>query len=334
MFRAILNLSAQMTQFRHIHLDNETIGWRDYESLGMIILLLVVTVFLIESLSGYFRKKLVQKKVESMTTSVIKQYEHGPDVKFKRLMTLLLVTVILIWSMTDLSIALDARGMVIASNIVTGLFNPDVAFLFNLTNQGVGYLLVETLTIAFLGTILGAILAVPLAFLAATNVVPKPVSALMRILLIFIRTIPALVYGLMFIRVTGPGPFAGVLTIGITSIGMLQKLYVDAIEDLDTKVLESMTSMGCTLFQRIRFGILPQLFSLFLSVVIYRFDMNMREASVLGLVGAGGIGAPLIFAMQGYRWQEVGSLLIGLVVFVLLIEVLSNQLRKRLVNGQ
>ena len=91
--------------------------------------------------------------------------------------------------------------------------------------------------------------------------------------------------------------------------------------------------MGCTVFQRIRFGILPQLFALFLSVVIYRFDMNMREASVLGLVGAGGIGAPLIFAMQGYKWSQVGSLLIGLVVLVLIIEVLSNQLRQRLVRG-
>ena len=97
--------------------------------------------------------------------------------------------------------------------------------------------------------------------------------------------------------------------------------------------LESMTSMGCPVFQRIRFGILPQLFALFLSVVIYRFDMNMREASVLGLVGAGGIGAPLIFAMQGYKWSQVGSLLIGLVVLVLIIEVLSNQLRQRLVRG-
>lgn len=268
-----------------------------------------------------------------MTTEVLQKYHQMPDLKYKRLTYFLLFTIILIWSMSDLSLALDTRGMVIASNIVRGLFNPDLTFLFSLTNQGVGYLLLETLAIAFLGTILGAILAVPLAFLAATNIVPKPVGAVMRIFLIFIRTIPALVYGLMFIRVTGPGPFAGVLTIGITSIGMLQKLYVDAIEDLDTNILESMTSMGCTVFQRIRFGIVPQLFALFLSVVIYRFDMNMREASVLGLVGAGGIGAPLIFAMQGYKWSQVGSLLIGLVVLVLIIEVLSNQLRQQLVRG-
>jgi len=268
-----------------------------------------------------------------MTTEVLQHYHQMPNHKLKRVTYLLLFMIVLIWSMTDLSLTLDTRGMVIASNIVSGLVNPDLTFLFSLTNQGVGYLLLETLAIAFLGTIVGAIIAVPLAFLAATNLVPKPVGAVMRILLIFIRTIPALVYGLMFIRVTGPGPFAGVLTIGITSIGMLQKLYVDAIEDLDTNVLESMTSMGCTVFQRIRFGILPQLFALFLSVVIYRFDMNMREASVLGLVGAGGIGAPLIFAMQGYKWSQVGSLLIGLVVLVLIIEVLSNQLRRRLVRG-
>jgi phosphonate transport system permease protein len=137
----------------------------------------------------------------------------------------------------------------------------------------------------------------------------------------------------MFIRVSGPGPYAGVLTIGITSVGMLAKLYVDAIEELDTKVLESMTSIGCTTFEKVRYGILPQLFSIFLSVTIYRFDMNMREASILGLVGAGGIGAPLIFAMNSYKWSQVGSLLIGLIVLILLIEWISNKLRAKLVRG-
>lgn len=121
---------------------------------------------------------------------------------------------------------------------------------------------------------------------------------MIRLLLIFIRTIPALVYGLMFIRVTGPGPFAGVLTIGLTSIGMLSKLYMDAIEELDVKVLESMTAFGCTTFDKIRYGIIPQLLSIFMSVMIYRFDMNMRDASVLGLVGAGSIGDPLIFCNE------------------------------------
>lgn len=266
-------------------------------------------------------------------TTIEKQLLQAPRNHRYVLTVVAIVLILLAWSVTELSFKLDSNGMKIASNIIGGLFNPDLEFLFDLSNKGVLYLLWETLAIALLGTLVGAVLAVPLAFLSASNIVPKPVAWIIRLVLIFIRTIPALVYGLMFIRVTGPGPFAGVLTIGITSIGMLSKLYVDAIEELDVKVLESMTSIGCTTFEKIRYGIIPQLASIFLSVMIYRFDMNMREASILGLVGAGGIGAPLIFAMQGYKWEQVGSILIGLVVLILIIEFISNKLRAKLVNG-
>ncbi|GKV57747.1 hypothetical protein NCCP2222_36940 [Sporosarcina sp. NCCP-2222] len=94
-----------------------------------------------------------------------------------------------------------------------------------------------------------------------------------------------------------------------------------------------MTSIGCTTFEKIRFGIIPQLVSIFLSITIYRFDMNLREASILGLVGAGGIGAPLIFAMNSYRWNEVGSILIGLILLILMVELISNRWRQQLVKG-
>lgn len=245
-----------------------------------------------------------------------------------------IIGMMFVWSLTAFNIAdLDQRGLGIARNILYGLTHPDTALLFNVTEQSVLYLIIETIAIAFLGTIVGAVLAVPLAFLSASNIVPRPVSWLTRLLLITIRTVPALVYGLMFIRVAGPGAFAGVLTIGLTSIGMLAKLYTDAIEELDTRVLESMTSIGCTLFEKIRFGILPQLLSIFLSIIVYRFDMNMREASILGLVGAGGIGAPLIFAMRGYKWDQAGAILIGLVILILIIEYGSTRLRARLVRG-
>ncbi|WP_042199465.1 phosphonate ABC transporter, permease protein PhnE [Paenibacillus camerounensis] len=245
-----------------------------------------------------------------------------------------IVGALFIWSLTAVNFnQIEQNSLKIAKNIIYGLTHPDTELLFNVSKQSVLYLLLETVAIAFLGTVVGAVLAVPLAFLAASNIVPKPVSWLTRLVLIVIRTVPALVYGLMLIRVTGPGAFAGVLTVGITSIGMLAKLYVDAIEELDKRVLESMTSVGCSTFEKIRFGIVPQLLSTFLSVMIYRFDMNMREASILGLVSAGGIGAPLIFAMRSYKWDQVGSILIGLVVFILIIEFFSNKIRARLVKG-
>ena len=122
----------------------------------------------------------------------------------------------------------------------------------------------------------------------------------------------------MFIRVTGPGAFAGVLTLSVTSIGMVSKLFIETIEDLDKKILESLDAAGCNTFQKIRYGILPQLFTNFVSTVIYRFEINIKDASTLGLVGAGGIGAPLIFAMNSLSWDEVGAILCGLVVLVLI----------------
>jgi phosphonate transport system permease protein len=267
-------------------------------------------------------------------TTVEKQLLAAPRNYRYILMVTVIVLILFGWSLSAVNVqGMNQGGMKIAGNILRGIFHPDLDLLLAVSKQSVLYLLVQTAAIAFLGTLVGAVLSVPLAFLAASNVVPKPVSWLTRLLLIFIRTIPALVYGLMFIRVTGPGPFAGVLTIGLTSIGMLAKLYVDAIEELDTRVLESMTSIGCTTFEKIRYGIIPQLMSVFLSVTIYRFDMNMREASILGLVGAGGIGAPLTFAMNGYKWNQVGSILIGLVVLILIIELMSNRIRAKLVRG-
>lgn len=265
-------------------------------------------------------------------TPVEKQLHSAPRHRLYFITVAVIVLVLIGWSITAVNFKdTNLSGMKIAVNILKGIFTPDFS-LFNLTKQSVPFLLLQTLAIAFLGTIIGAILSIPLAFLSASNIVPKPVSWLTRLLLIIIRTIPALVYGLMFIRVA-QGPFAGVLTIGITSIGMLAKLYVDAIEELDTRVLESMTSIGCSTFEKIRYGIFPQLLSIFMSVSIYRFDMNMREASILGLVGAGGIGSPLLFAMRGYKWHQVGSILIGLVVLILVIELISNRLRGKLVKG-
>lgn len=111
------------------------------------------------------------------------------------------------------------------------------------------------------------------------------------------------------------------------------KMFIESIEDLDTKILESLDAAGCTMFQKIRYGILSQLFPDFMSTLIYRFDMNLRDATVLGLVGAGGIGAPLIFAMSAYKWNQVGAILAGLIVLILIVEVISTKIRVKLTRG-
>lgn len=228
---------------------------------------------------------------------------------------------------------LQANGIKIAQNIFAGIFTPDLELLFNFTKNGVPYILLETLAIAFLGTMIGAILALPIAFISASNMVPKAISTFGVLFIAAVRTMPAFVYGIMFIRVTGPGPFAGVLTLAVTSIGMIAKLYIEAIEDIDRGIIESLDASGCNAWQKIRYGVIPQLMSNFLSTVIYRYEINIKNAAILGLVGAGGIGAPLIFAMSAYRWREVGAILVGLIVVVLIVEMISTYLRKKLAHG-
>ncbi len=264
-----------------------------------------------------------------------KMYEKEPKTWYAKILVALVVAVLLAWSMSavDMSNANNSNGFQVAASIIGGILHPDTELLFNLTTGGVAYLLLETMCIAFLGTIVGAVLSVPLSFLAATNLVPKPIALVVRGFIMAIRTIPAFIYGLMFIRVTGPGPFAGLLTMSMCSIGMISKMFIESIEDLDIKILESLDAAGCNMFQKIRYGILSQLFPDFMSTLIYRFDMNLRDATVLGLVGAGGIGAPLIFAMNSYKWNQVGAILTGLIILILIIEVISGKIRVKLARG-
>ncbi|MBP2025372.1 phosphonate ABC transporter, permease protein PhnE [Peptoniphilus stercorisuis] len=270
-----------------------------------------------------------------MSEKVKKKLNEEPNSRAYIIVSSLIILAMLIWSLS----AVQGRdttgtgGLTIAKNIIRGIFNPDTALLLNFTKQGVIYMLLETICIAFLGTIIGAIISIPLSFLASSNIVPVPVSLATRFLIMMIRTIPSLIYGLMFIKVTGPGPFAGLLTMSFTSIGMLTKLFSDTIADLNKSILESLAALGCNTFEKIRYGVIPQLKPNFLSTTIYRFDMNLRDATTLGLVGAGGIGSPLIFAMNSYRWNQVGAILLGLIILVLLIEFFSTKIRTKLVRG-
>ena len=269
-----------------------------------------------------------------MNERIQKAYDERPRNLIYELTIAAIVIGLMVWSATAVETSgTTQNGAVIALNILSGIFHPDTDLLFNLTTQGVPYLLLETICIAFLGTVVGAVISIPLAFISASNLTPAPVAFAGRIIIMAIRTVPAFVYGLMFIRVTGPGAFAGLLTMSLCSVGMVSKMYIEAIEDLDVRVLESLDAAGCNTWQKIRYGILPQLMPNFASTAIYRFDINLRDATVLGLVGAGGIGAPLIFAMNAYRWNEAGSILAGLIVLVLIVEWISTRIRVKLARG-
>lgn len=269
-----------------------------------------------------------------MKAEVRNQLEKAPKLWIVKLAIILFVLLATTWSGASLNYnGITKSGLIIAKSIFLGILSPDTNLLFNFGSNGVLYLLVETIAIAILGTIIGSIISVPFAFMCSSNIVPKWVSTLGTIIVAGIRTFPEFVYGLMLVKVTGPGAFAGVLTIGIVSIGMVTKLYIEAIEDLDKNIIESLDASGCTLLQKVRYGIIPQLSTNFVSTSIYRFEMNLKDATVLGLVGAGGIGAPLIFAMNAYKWKQVGAILIGLIVLVIIVEYGSTRIRSKLARG-
>jgi len=139
-----------------------------------------------------------------------------------------------------------------------------------------------------------------------------------------------LVYAIIFVKMVGPGPFAGVLAIGVHQIGMLGKLYTEEMESMDEEPVESMTAVGANFWQTMFFARLPQLIPTYLSLALNHFEIAVRSAATLGLVGAGGIGAPMIFAIQSRAWDKVGIILFGIIITVFIIDAITGYLRKKL----
>ena len=269
-----------------------------------------------------------------MTQKFTEVLKNEPNFRLIQSCLTLIVVILLIWSSSVVDFSnYSQNGWQVALNIIKGIFTPSLDMLADFSTKGIWFLLFETSCIAIIGTLIGGILSLPLAFFAAPNIVPRWLAFIVNFLIMMIRTIPAIVYGLMFIRVTGPGPFAGVLTMTFTSIGMLTKLFSESIMNIDRSVIEAFTAMGANTWEKIRFGIAPQLSASFLSTLIYRFDMNIRDATTLGLVGAGGIGAPLMFAINSYRWNQVGAILLSLILLVILVEYASTRIRSYLAYG-
>lgn len=294
---------------------NEKISWREYDKVGAILLALFLAVCLIEALSAYLTALVKGEK---------RIGKAGRGLILSALAALLLVSFITAGT-PDFSRA----SLQTARNMLAGLVNPDWAFFFRTGSGGLGYLLLETVCIALAGTTLGALISLPLAVLGTGRLMPPPVALLFRAVVMAVRSVPFLVYGLIFIRVTGPGAFTGVLTIAVCSVGLITKRFIEAVDALDFRAYRALEAMGVPPLLRVRYAVLPQLFPALASAVLYRFDVNIREAAVLGFVGAGGIGAPLVLAMNHYAWREAGAITLGFVLLVWLIDICSAKLRRK-----
>lgn len=253
--------------------------------------------------------------------------------RIKRWVIAAIVILIYAWAFYGMpALHFQATSWTVTKSIFSGLFHPDWNYVYDPGGEDLLRKLLETLAIAVLGTFVSAFLCFPFAFWAARNLSRSfLISGSGKFLLAFVRTFPELVMALLFIKAVGPGSFAGVLALGIHSIGMLGKLYAEGIETIDHGPTEALTATGANKLQTFWFAVIPQVIPLFLSYTMYRFEINVRSATILGVIGAGGIGTPLIFALDTRSWSRVGIILLGIIVMVTIIDYISGYLRKKIV---
>ncbi|QRG07515.1 phosphonate ABC transporter, permease protein PhnE [Xanthobacter dioxanivorans] len=194
-------------------------------------------------------------------------------------------------------------------------------------------LLLDTLLIAYLGTLLGGIGAFLLCFLASANLVRNPFIRLSaRRFLEFCRTVPELVFALLFVVAFGLGAMPGVLALAIHTMGSLGKLFAEVVENIDMKPVEGATAAGASWPQTVRFAVVPQVASNFASYGLLRFEINVREASIMGFVGAGGIGQDLVEAIRKFYYSDVSAILLLIIATVMIIDLVTEQVRHRLLG--
>ncbi|MCL2714215.1 MAG: phosphonate ABC transporter, permease protein PhnE [Alphaproteobacteria bacterium] len=196
-------------------------------------------------------------------------------------------------------------------------------------------LLGETLLISYVGTLIGTAFAFALNFLAAKNTAPSAgLRFLVRRVLEFARTVPSIVFALIFVIAFGLGPRAGVLAIAIHSAGALGKLFAEIVENVDMKPVEGIRSTGANWMSCMRFAVLPQVIAGYASYALLRFEINVREASVMGFVGAGGIGMELVVAIRKFYYADVSAILVTIIVTVFAIDIATGWLRGRMFGGE
>jgi len=215
-----------------------------------------------------------------------------------------------------------------AADLAVRMVPPDWGFIRVLWRP-----LWDTINIATLGTVLAIIVAIPIAYCAARNTTPS--ATLVRPLALFVivssRSINSLIWALMLVVIVGPGVFAGILAIGLRSIGFCAKLLYEAIEEIDERQVEAVRATGASRAQVTAYGIVPQVLPAFAGMSMFRWDINIRESTVLGLVGAGGLGLPLNAALTSLAWTQVSLILLIIIATVVVSEWVSARVRHAII---
>lgn len=243
----------------------------------------------------------------------------------------LAVLVTLHWSADGAQLSLGelAAGLPQIGDFLGRSVPPDLRILPRLIAPAI-----ETVQIAIWGTLLGVVLAIPLSFLAARNLSRNRLVFLAtRQLLNVIRSINELILALIFVSAVGLGPFPGVLALALHGLGMLGKFFAESIEEIDQGPIEALQATGARPLQVIVFGVLPQVITAWIAVVLYRFEVNLRSATVLGMVGAGGLGFELVSSLKLFKYQETATCIIVITLMVVLADAVSGRLRNAIQRG-
>ena len=217
-----------------------------------------------------------------------------------------------------------AEGMERGWRFVQGFLTPDFATRWRDISQG----LVESLTMTLTSTVVGVLLSVPIGVGAARNLAPRPVYLACRAIVAVSRSLQEIIIAILFVAMFGFGPFAGFLTLSFATIGFLAKLLAEAIEDIDEAQSEAIRATGASWGQLVNYAVQPQVMPRLIGLSLYRLDINFRESAVIGIVGAGGIGATLNTAIDRYEFDSAGAILLIIIVIVMLAEYLSGYVRK------
>ncbi|MED3645426.1 phosphonate ABC transporter, permease protein PhnE [Halalkalibacterium halodurans] len=212
-----------------------------------------------------------------------------------------------------------------SQSLILGMFPPTLDEPIDVLGAAL-----ESLHVAVMGTVLGVIFSIMLACFAAKNLAPHwSVSYLVKGFAAFVRAVPALIWALLFIVAVGLGPIPGILALAVNSIGMLVKVYAEAIEEIDHGVIEALQATGANRVHVIMQGVIPTIMSAFISWSVFRFDVNIRYAAVLGIVGAGGIGWELVRASRVLAYDQVLGITLVIFAMIIVMEFLTRYLKQR-----
>ncbi|MCG8642729.1 MAG: phosphonate ABC transporter, permease protein PhnE [Desulfobacterales bacterium] len=221
---------------------------------------------------------------------------------------------------------LDAPEQVV--DLLTRMWPLDLGYYW----EGIHPAMMETLHIATFGTLLALVMAIPVGIMAANNIVRFPLfNWLAKLILVSSRSVNSLVWALLFVAVFGPGALAGTVCIGFRSVGFVGKLFAEALEEVNPGPIEALTASGASWFSIFLKGYWPQVAPAFWGIFLFRWDINVRESAVIGLVGAGGIGMVLDTALNLFFWDRVSVVLLSIFTVVILAELLVTNIRKRII---